>query len=558
MSVVQFFSSLNDAGSTSLATIIAIVSILAFSLFAGLALRTYMRQDKRIRTAISDTEQLRNAFEQLESGDLSDPILHFESRDFQDVQAAYERMVPSIRTTIEGLAWAAHHDALTDLLNPASFKRKCLALLNGQDGGCGQGALLFFDINDFKKINDSLGHDAGDRFLAICADRIRMAASTFKSAKLAALASGDSIDGYEPAIGRLGGDEFGIFVPGELDEEEIERFIFRLKRLIAEPCQIGAHSLHGKISIGAAFSADHHNSYEKLLAAADTAMYEAKSHDPGGHRFYNASMRNQADRILEQELEFRTALNSNQFRLHFQPQLDLATNTIRSAEALIRWHHPTRGIIMPGDFIPFAETYDLIDDIGDWVVHEAIRTTARWWKQGRRIRVAINVSPKQLNRIELIPLIRACLKRYNLPAEAIEIEITEAAIMRSDDVPLERLQGLRRDGVTIALDDFGTGYSNVAQLLALPMDILKLDRAILELATTNLRRRQVLLAIIGLSRKLGFAIVAEGVETERQLQILREAKCHFAQGYLISHPLEEQEFLGLVDEYNSVPRAAAQ
>lgn len=467
-------------------------------------------------------------------------------------------MVPSIRSTIQGLAWAAEHDALTDLLNPATFKRKCLALLNGQTGGCGQGALLFFDINDFKKINDSLGHDAGDRFLAICADRIRMAASTFKSAKLAALASGESIEGYEPAIGRLGGDEFGIFVPGDLDEEEIERFIFRLKRLISEPCQIGAHSLHAKISIGAAFSPDHHNSYEKLLAAADTAMYEAKSQDPGGHRFYNASMRNQADRILEQELEFRNALNSNQFKLHFQPQLDLSSNTIHAAEALIRWHHPTKGIIMPGDFIPFAETYDLIDDIGDWVIHEAIRTTSRWWKQGRRIRLAINVSPKQLNRIELIPLIRACLQRYQLPAEAIEIEITEAAIMRSDDVPMERLQGLRRDGVTIALDDFGTGYSNVAQLLALPMDILKLDRSILELATTNLRRRQVLLAIIGLSRKLGFSIVAEGVETERQLSILREAKCQYAQGFLISHALEEQEFLELVDDYNAVPLAAAQ
>ena len=531
---------------------IAVILIIAISILV------MMRRSRKLQMASNDTNKLRYVFEQLEAGDFYGPDLHLEGRDFQSVQLAYERMIPNLRTTIENLEWAAQHDALTSLLNPASFKRKCQAMLNDQDGKSSEGALLFFDINDFKKINDSLGHEAGDRFLAICADRIRMAASTFKSGKLAALAAGESIEGFEPAVGRLGGDEFGVFIPGELDQEEIERFIFRLKRLIAEPCQIGAHALHAKISIGAAFSADHHNSYEKLLAAADTAMYEAKSHEPGGHRFYNANMRNQADRILEQELEFRNALNSQQFRLYFQPQLDLTSNTIRSAEALIRWHHPTRGVIMPSDFIPFAETYDLIDDIGDWVVHEAIRTAANWWRQGHQIRLAINVSPKQLNRIELIPYIRACLQRYQLPAKAIEIEITEAAIMRSDDVPLERLQGLRRDGVTIALDDFGTGYSNLAQLFALPMDILKLDRSILELATTNLRRRQVLLAIIELSKKLGFSIVAEGVETERQLEILRDAKCHYAQGYLISHPVSEADFLKLVDQYNAPALTAVQ
>ena len=192
------------------------IMVVAAIVIMAVSILVMMRRNKKLQMASNDKSKLRYVFEQLEAGDFYGPDLQLEGRDFQSVQLAYERMIPNLRTTIENLEWAAQHDALTSLLNPASFKRKCQAMLNDQDGRSSEGALLFFDINDFKKINDSLGHEAGDRFLAICADRIRMAASTFKSGKLAALAAGESIEGFEPAVGRLGGDEFGVFIPGEL------------------------------------------------------------------------------------------------------------------------------------------------------------------------------------------------------------------------------------------------------------------------------------------------------------------------------------------------------
>ena len=363
---------------------------------------------------------------------------------------------------------------------------------------------------------------------------------------------GDDIAAYHPLIGRLGGDEFGIFLPGNPEPADVQKFVFRLQRLIAEPCQIGAHALNAKISIGIAFSRDQHNSFDKLLAAADTAMYEAKRGSGEGYCYYDEAMRKRADQILERELEIRQGIQQSHFKLYFQPQVNLSTNRIESAEALIRWDHPDRGIVGPDEFIPFAEKYDLIDDLGDWVLAEAIATVARWRREGRDIRVSINVSPKQLNRVELIPLIRALLELHDLPSHAIEIEITEAALMRSDDIPMERIKGLRDDGVAIALDDFGTGYSNLAQLLSLPLDRLKLDRSLLTTSVSKGRTRLVVLALVQLARKLGFEVVAEGVENDEQLRFLRNARVHIVQGFLIAPPLPEGEFLELYDHHADI------
>ncbi|MBS0481363.1 MAG: bifunctional diguanylate cyclase/phosphodiesterase [Proteobacteria bacterium] len=501
---------------------------------------------RQVRSVRSDRDRLCIALERIESGDYSDDTLDLQSSALDMVSAAYGRMVPNIRSTFEELEWNACHDALTSTLNANNFKRQCVASLNmALDNSLGGGAMLFVDINDFKTINDNLGHEAGDRFLVTCADRVRLACATFKSGKMAALVAGADLSNFDPVIGRLGGDEFGIFLPGNPDRGDVEKFVAKLQRLIAEPCQIGSHSLNAKISIGIAFSADHHNAYDKLLAGADTAMYEAKSLIGSGYRFYDEAMRNKADLILDRELEIRQAIQQSQFTLHFQPQINLATNQIEGTEALIRWNHPTRGLVGPNEFIPFAETYNLIDDLGDWVLTEAIATAARWRKQGRNIRISVNISPKQLSRVELIPLIRALLDFHKLPAEALEIEITEAALMRCEEVTRERIEGLRRDGVTIALDDFGTGYSNLAQLLALPLDRIKLDRSLLTNSSFQRRTRLVVLSIIQLARKLGINVVAEGVENEEQLRFLQHINCHFVQGFLFSPPLTETEFLEL-------------
>lgn len=507
-----------------------------------------IRTNRENRLLADDRDRLCATLDRVTGGDFSEIDLKLENKAFQDVGSAVERLLPRIRTTIEELEWDAQHDPLTGLYNAATFKRRCRDVMLESARSGTSGALLFLDINEFKLINDGLGHHAGDKLLATIADRLRLAASTFSSGKLSALVDGHPLAEAEPIIARLGGDEFALYLPGNFTKSDVERFIQRMRRLAGEPCQIGSHSVRTRLAIGVAFAGEQEHIYEQLLAAADTAMYTAKARGEEMHCFFEEGMRSEADRILEREIEIRDALRNGQFCLYFQPQLNLTTGVIESAEALIRWHHPIHGVIMPSEFIPFAETYDLIDEIGDWVTSEAIRTAAKWWAEGLEIRISINVSPKQLNRIELIAFIRACLNRHGLPPHALEIEVTEAAIMRSDEVGLERINGLRADGVCVALDDFGTGYSNIAQLLSLPMDRLKLDRSLVQVSHSERRSRLVTKSIIQLSRKMGFEVVAEGVETRADLEFLRKAKCHFVQGYLISPPLPEARLLKLVRE----------
>ena len=383
--------------------IVALLGVGTVLIFRQLWLR-HQRDD--------DRSKIRETLDRIGNGDLSVERPDFATRDYEVLGDALDRALETTRSRISDLEWSSDHDLLTGLLNSASFKRRCQEFLANEDNCDRCGTLLYLDVNEFKQVNDSLGHEAGDKLLIACADRLRMAVSFENHGKLAAIASKDNVEDFSPLVARLGGDEFAIFLPGISDREKVERAIQRIQRLIAEPCHVNAHSLRTTASIGAAMSCDHHNVYERLLSAADTAMYEAKATGKGGHRFYDEMMRNKADRILERELELTAALDSGQFRLHFQPQLMINTNRIIGAEALIRWEHPERGTIMPGDFIPFAETYGLIDQIGDWVLREAVKTAARWWHSGRQITIAVNISPNQLNRVELIPTIRACLSKY--------------------------------------------------------------------------------------------------------------------------------------------------
>ncbi|MEJ2410765.1 MAG: bifunctional diguanylate cyclase/phosphodiesterase [Novosphingobium sp.] len=416
---------------------------------------------------------------------------------------------------------------------------------------CGSGALLYFDVNEFKKINDTLGHHAGDQVLATIGDRLRLAAMSFADARLQAFSESIPPCDCEPVIARIGGDEFAMFLPGNPLPDQVERFAQRLQRVVGEPCFVGLQTLRIRISIGIAFWREGEKSYDRLLAAADSAMYTAKSKGGGSYCFFTEKMRTNADRILEQEIELRNALTNRQFVLHFQPQLNMRTGRIDTVEALIRWNHPTRGMVMPSVFIPFAESHGLIDEIGDWVMAEAVRIAARWQEQGVDLKVSINVSPKQLQRVELIAMIRAGLEHYGLRPDHIEIEITEAAIMRDEGYSFERLEKLRGDGVTIALDDFGTGYSNLSQLMLLPMDRLKLDKSLIDGIANDQRKWTIAVGMIRLARDLGFHVVAEGVELPEQFELLEEAGCDFIQGFLISEPLPEAELLTLVDAFQA-------
>jgi len=470
-----------------------------------------------------------------------------DSGVLRPVGQAWDRLVPRVQATIAMLEWAARHDPMTDLLNSTSFK---MAVQDQLAVSPPRGALLVIGVNALRQVNESLGHAGGDQLLCALADRLRLMISTLnEGAKPPA--------GHEVLLGRLGGDEYAAFLPGERSREDLERFIQRLQRVMGEALHIGSQSLRVKSSIGVAVAGVEEDKFDLLLAAADSARARSRAEGLGGYMFYSPVMRRAADELLEKEMDLRNALERGEFCLHYQPQWSIESGKVETVEALIRWNHPTRGLVYPGDFIPFAETHGLIDDIGDWVMMEAIRTAACWNATGRPLRMSINVSPKQLYRIELIPMLRACLTRFGLPPHLLEIEITEAAIMHNEAFSLERINGLRRDGVSVALDDFGTGYSNLAQLMSLPMDRLKLDRSLVEHITADRRQQVVAASIIGMARELGFEVVAEGVEERAQLDLLRLAGCHTIQGYYLARPMPETELFSHIGKMRDIAERGA-
>ncbi|HWU04431.1 MAG TPA: bifunctional diguanylate cyclase/phosphodiesterase [Novosphingobium sp.] len=496
-----------------------------------------LRQDRRSLCQVLDS---------FGNGDFLELGAGLSDGPLAELADACDRLLPRLQTTIAMLEWAARHDPTTDLLNSTSFRMAIQSHLAARQAGS-RGALLVMNINDLKKVNDNLGHTGGDQLLCAVADRLRLVAGALREGAPEGSGAPEG-EVCEPVMGRLGGDEVALFLPAATDQAEIERLVQRLQRVVGEPIHIGPQSLRVKLRIGIAFVAHVEKLYDRLLAAADSAMTLVRAQGDVGYLFYTPEMRRAADALLEREMDLRHALERGEFCLHYQPQFNLDTGAIDSVEALIRWNHPTRGLVFPGDFIPFAETYGLIDDIGDWVMLEAIRTAARWHAEGRPLRVSVNVSPMQLYRVELIPMIRACLTRFGLPPRYLEIEITEAAIMRNEEFSLERIEGLRRDGVTVALDDFGTGYSNLAQLMNLPMDRLKLDRSLINALTTDRRKQVVVGSIIAMAGELGFDIVAEGVEEQSQFDLLRATGCDYIQGYFIARPLPEADLFALIEK----------
>lgn len=463
---------------------------------------------------------------------------------------SYDTLLPAINSKIEKLQWTAHHDRLTGLLNGEGLRAAAGAILAEAQSHDGDGALLLCDVNAFLDISDRFGSRNADRLLLTLADRLNLASSSFRFAKMSAFAQGEDIAHREPIVARTNNDEFAIFLPPPISKQDAERFVQMTKRLFSQPLQMDAASLQADVSIGATLTGEHHHVYDHVLSAASAALFAAKRNKEDNICFFHSDMRNKAARILDREIELREALRENQFVLHYQPQLNLKTGIIDGGEALIRWMHPKRGLVMPGDFMPFAEDYGLINDIGNWVIKEAMKKGAAWHQLGHNLRISVNVSPKQLGAPELIPHVRACFKHFNLPCELFELEFTESSLMAPDDTLFERLLRLQKQGVSMALDDFGTGYSNLTQLLAAPLNRLKLDRSLLLDEGRKESKRLVILSAIRLARQLGVQVVCEGVETQEQLQFLERAKCHVAQGFFISKPVPEGKFIALVGAHN--------
>jgi diguanylate cyclase (GGDEF)-like protein/PAS domain S-box-containing protein len=422
------------------------------------------------------------------------------------------------------LAHRAFYDPLTNLPNRALFlDRLRHALRRAQRRRDYLFAVLFLDVDRFKVINDSLGHMSGDRLLVTIARRLELA-----------LRPGDS-------VARLGGDEFTVLLDDIGDAADAEVVAERIHRELLAPFQIGGQELYTSCSIGIALSSTGYEKPEDILRDADTAMYRAKSTGRARHALFDTAMHQRAVMLLQTEADLRRALERDELRVQYQPIVSLATGRISGVEALVRWEHPERGRISPAEFVPVAEDSGLIVALDRWVLQRACQEVQRWFAalpQAGDFRLNVNLSPRQLGLTDLAQQVADVLSQTGLPAASLRLEITETAMMEQHDAALRTLSELKELGVQISIDDFGTGYSSLARLHQFPIDSLKVDRSFVEVMGETGETSRIARTIVLIGRTLGLSVIAEGVETPRQLELLRELRCDAAQGYFFSRPVD--------------------
>ena len=419
----------------------------------------------------------------------------------------------------------ADFDALTGLPNRRLLRDRCVQLMAAAEREAGEMALLFIDLDHFKRINDSLGHGIGDEVL--CAVAQRLAAAVRKVDTLA----------------RLGGDEFVIALPG-IQAAGAADVAARVLDLCATPFAVGGHDLALTPSLGiAVYPADGHD-FDTLLRNADAAMYRAKDAGRNAFRFYSSEMNLANLNHLLMESGLRRGLGAGEFILHYQPLIDLAGGRVVGAEALIRWQNPEIGMVAPDEFIHVAEDVGLINPIGDWVLREACRQARAWQDQGLPpLVVAVNVSPVQFRQPGFVDSVAAALSASGLEARYLELEVTERTVMHDAGHNVDTLAALARMGVELSIDDFGTGYSSLAYLKRLPVGKLKIDRSFVRDLETDADDRAIASTIVSMGRSLRLTVLAEGVETPEQCAILREMGCALVQGYHFSRPLPPAQFV---------------
>ncbi len=389
-------------------------------------------------------------------------------------------------------------------------------------------AVFYLDLDDLKEINNKYGHHVGDRLLGEVADRLRR-----------------MID-EDHLVARVGGDEFVISAPG-MGVEAIERFCNELFDRISVPVRQDDVEIVPSLSVGIAVSPSDGTTPDDLLRAADAALHRSKQSGRGMHSYYASELNEKIGQQRELIDQMRASLSAGDFYLEYQPRYDTLTKIPRSAEALVRWAHPLRGRVPPGEFIPLAEQSGLIEQLGEWVLQTACRTAIDWGNIG----VSVNISPGQFKDEKLIEKVKSTLKATGLRPKLLELEITESILLDDIDRALEMLKGLKSLGVKLAMDDFGTGYSSLGYLKAFPFDVIKMDRSFIRDLSEKESALQVVQAIIGLSRALGLSITAEGVETREQLELLAANQCDEVQGFFLSKPISPERFKKLLRSHKS-------
>jgi two-component system CheB/CheR fusion protein len=419
----------------------------------------------------------------------------------------------------------ATHDELTSLPNRALFLDRVRQAVARSIRTEATFAVLFIDLDNFKVVNDSLGHAAGDELLMEIARRMR-----------------ECIRGSD-TVARFGGDEFALLLE-DASVEDAEMTARRIAETMQRPHLIGRQTVYPSASVGICLYPNDGRDAETLLKNADSAMYQAKDGGKSTHHFFTDELRHAADERLKIETGLRDAVLKNELFLLYQPQIDIVSGRLAGVEALVRWQHPEDGLISPMKFIPLAEKTGLIDQVGEWVAATACRQMASWIAQGYAVpRVSINVSAEQLRRTNLPALMRRLLSHYRLDATRVVLELTESALVENAERVQQMLQELKSLGIQLSIDDFGTGYSSLAYLRRFALDELKIDRSFVADIGQSLDDRVIAQTIVAMAQTLGYTVVAEGIETEEQLGVLRDIGCHVGQGYLFAKPLTSDELV---------------
>ncbi len=421
------------------------------------------------------------------------------------------------------IEFLAHHDPLTHLPNRVLLLERLGSVLATAQRLQSLVGVLFIDLDNFKTINDSLGHHAGDELLRNVANRLK---STLRSTDL---------------IGRLGGDEFVIVLSTLASADDIAPTVEKINAAISEPFQIEGQIFSISGSIGISLYPQDGDTADTLIRNADAAMYLAKERGRSNFQFFVSGLHVAANDALALESGIRQAIKQQEFVLHYQPEIAAHGSAVASVEALIRWNHPALGMLLPGRFISVAEHRGLIIPIGRWVIGEAIRQARAWLDAGIRTRIAINISAIQFKQKDLVEDIANKLAEFGLPAELLELELTESLFLEDVAAMTRTLRRLKDLGVTLSVDDFGTGYSSLAYLKRYPIDKIKIDRSFVHDLPDDQDDVAITIAIIDLAKALSLQVIAEGVETEAQVKFLQDHQCDFIQGTLISPPLPAEE-----------------
>ncbi len=429
------------------------------------------------------------------------------------------RALSLVREKTRELSHQALHDALTGLPNRALVLDRAAQMIGraARHPDMRAGA-LFIDVDGFKHVNDKLGHAAGDRLLRIVGERLQSAVRP------------------QDTVGRLGGDEFVVLVETPAEGSPVDSLADRLIEILHQPVELddGRRIFSVTVSVGVAVGV--YSTPDELLRDADLALYAAKDEGKDRYVLFDSSMYEDVEGRVEFELDLSVAVQEEQFELAYQPIFSLPSQTVIGAEALIRWNHPTRGVVPPNLFIPLAEENGLIVPIGRWVLEEACRQAARWSAEGHQLGISVNVSAYQLGRKTFHEDVRHALAESGIEPSLLTLEVTETTLMRDVATACERLSEIKQLGVRVAIDDFGTGYASLSNLQRMPVDVLKVDRSFVAALNDGGQARELLEAILGVGRALSLRVVAEGIEVQSQMAALEEMGCQMAQGFLMGRP----------------------